>query len=307
MKKKQAIAKKHEVQPFNPYDTGFNFAQDAITLIILVAVCFVQCIVISAFYTPNHFLSTGITGIAVLFQYIWNVPKYLTVVILNIPILFFGFKQANLKFMIFSTISTICYAIFFEIPFVANIGSHIALGEYSELLSAVVGPVLLGASGVCVVKRGASLGGMDVLSVILNRKFSIPLGNINMAYNFVIMIFLGLVYGAEKAIFSMISVFIANTTFNYVMRGFNRNLSVFIISKKWEEIAPQLLSEMHRGVTYLHGEGAYTGEPQNVVYCIVKTTELAKLRGIVKRVDRKAFFSVIETTEVIGRGFGLMN
>lgn len=307
MKKKQAITKKCEVQPFNPYDTKFNFTQDLITLFILVAVCFVQCIVISAFYTPNHFLSTGITGIAVLFQYIWDIPKYLTVVILNIPILFFGFKQANLKFMIFSTVSTICYAAFFEIPFVASIGSHINLGEYSELLSAVVGPVLLGASGVCVVKRGASLGGMDVLSVILNRKFSIPLGNINMAYNFVIMIFLGLVYGAEKAIFSMISVFIANTTFNYVMRGFNRNLSVFIISKKWEEIAPQLLSEMHRGVTYLHGEGAYTGEPQNVVYCIVKTTELAKLRGIVKRVDRKAFFSVIETTEVIGRGFGLMN
>lgn len=307
MEKKKVITKKHEAQLFNPYDTGFNLVQDAITLVILVAVCFVQCLVISAFYTPHHFLSTGITGIAVLFQYIWNVPKYITVVILNIPILFFGFKQSNLKFMIFSTVSTICYAIFFEIPFVVNIGSHINLGEYSELLSAIVGPVLLGASGVCVVKRGASLGGMDVLSVILNRKFSIPLGNINMAYNFVIMIFLGLVYGAEKAIFSMISVFIANTTFNYVMRGFNRNLSVFIISKKWEEIAPQLLSQMHRGVTYLHGEGAYTGEPRNIVYCIVKTTELAKLRAIVKRVDRKAFFSVIETTEVIGRGFGLMN
>ncbi len=205
---------KREKIPFNPYDTRFNLKEDIITLAILIAVCFVQCIVISAFYTPNHFLSTGITGIAVLFQYVWQLPKYITVIVLNIPILFFGFKQANLKFMIFSTISTICYAVFFEIPFVSGFGKYVHLGEYSALLSAIVGPVLLGISGVCVVKRGASLGGMDVLSVVLSRKFSIPMGNINMAYNFVIMVFLGMAYGAEKAIFSMISVFIANTTFN---------------------------------------------------------------------------------------------
>ena len=84
-------------------------------------------------------------------------------------------------------------------------------------------------------------------------------------------------------------------------------MSVFIISKEWDEIAPHVLNEMHRGVTYLHGEGAYTGEPRNVVYCIVKTTELSKLRSIVKRYDPNALFSIIETKEVIGRGFGLMN
>ena len=133
------------------------------------------------------------------------------------------------------------------------------------------------------------------------------MGTINMAYNFVIMVFLGIAFGAEKAVFSMAAVFIANTAFNYAMRGFNRNMSVFIISKEWDEIAPHVLNEMHRGVTYLHGEGAYTGEPRNVVYCIVKTTELSKLRSIVKRYDPNALFSIIETKEVIGRGFGLMN
>ena len=306
-KKEKKRAANAERPQFNPFDGKFNPKEDAITLFTIVAVCFVQCLAISAFYTPNRFLSTGITGIAVFFEYLWHFPKYLTVILLNIPILIFGFRQTNLTFMIFSTIATACYALFFEIPFVVNIGQYVHLGQYSEILSALIGPVVLGFSGVFVVKRGASLGGMDVLSVILSRKFSIQMGTINMAYNFVIMVFLGIAFGAEKAVFSMAAVFIANTAFNYAMRGFNRNMSVFIISKEWDEIAPHVLNEMHRGVTYLHGEGAYTGEPRNVVYCIVKTTELSKLRSIVKRYDPNALFSIIETKEVIGRGFGLMN
>lgn len=292
---------------FNPYSTEFNLKDDLITLFTIVAVCFIQCVAISAFYTPNHFLSTGITGVAVFFEYLWNIPRYLTVIILNMPILLYGYKNTNLKFMIFSTVATVSYALFFELDFITDVGKYVNLGEYSEVLSAIVGPVILGFSGTLVIKRGASLGGMDVLSVILSRKSSIQMGTINMMYNFAIMILLGLVYGAEKAIFSMMSVFIANSTFNFAMRGLNRNMSVFIISKKWDDIAPFVLSEMHRGVTYLNGEGAYTGEPRRVVYCIVKTTELAKLRSIVKKVDPNALFSIIETKEVVGRGFGLMN
>lgn len=292
---------------FNPYSTELNLKDDLITFFTIIAVCFIQCVAISAFYTPNRFLSTGITGVAVFFEYLWNIPRYLTVIILNIPILLYGYKHTNLKFMIFSTVATVSYAIFFELDFITGVGEYVNLGQYSEILSALVGPVILGFSGTLVVKRGASLGGMDVLSVILSRRFSIQMGTINMAYNFIIMVLLGLAFGAEKAIFSMMAVFIANSTFNYAMRGLNRNMSVFIISKNWEDIAPYVLSEMHRGVTYLNGEGAYTGEPRRVVYCIVKTTELAKLRSIVKKVDPNALFSIIETKEVIGRGFGLMN
>lgn len=292
---------------FNPFDPKFNLREDIITFAVIVLVCFIQCITISAFYTPNHFLSTGITGIAILVEYLTKIPKFVTVIILNIPILVYGFRQMHLKFMIFSTVATLCYAFMFEIPFVVNIGNYVELGKYSEILSAIVGPILLGVTSVFVVKRGASLGGMDVMSVVLSRRYSIQMGTISIAYNFLIMIALGICYGAEKAIFSMIAVFVSNTAFNYAVKGFNHNMSVFIISEKWDEIAPHLLTEMHRGVTFLHGEGAYTGLPRKIVYCIVKTTELSKLKGIVKRYDQNALFSVIETKEVIGRGFNVMN
>ena len=291
--------------PFNPYDPSFNLKEDTITFVIILVTCFIQCLAISAFYTSNHFLSAGVTGIAMLVEYITGLPKFVILIALNIPIMLIGFKYVNLKFIIFSIISTLCYAVFFEIPFVANF--RIPIETYPEIISALIAPVILGASGALVVKRGATLGGMDVVSVVLSRKFSVPIGTINIIFNLVIMTVLGFFYGFSAAAFSMLAAFISNTTFNYVTRGFNRNMTVFIISEKWEEIAPRLLSEMHRGVTYLHGEGAYTGKPRKVVYCIVRASELAKLKSIVKSYDHKALFAIIETNEVVGRGFAAMN
>ena len=291
--------------PFNPYDPNFNFKQDSITFLMIVVSCFLQSLVISAFYTPNHFLSGGVTGIAMLIEYVANIPRFIPLILLNLPLVIIGLRQMNTKFIIFSASATLLYSLFFSIPFVANF--RINLGDNSEMLSAVVGAALMGIIGVPVVKRGATLGGMDVLSVILSRRFSIQIGTFNIAYNLIIMTALGFFFGVRPALFSMLATFVSNTAFNYGMQGFNRNMTVFIISEKWDEIAPHVMSDMNRGVTFLHGEGAYTGQPREIVYCIIKTTELAKLKAIVRKHDTKALFSIVETKEVVGRGFAAMN
>lgn len=294
-----------ETKPFNPYDPSFNPKEDAKTLLLIIAACLIQSFAISAFYTPNHFLSGGVTGVAMLIQYVTGIPRFVPLILLNVPICIIGLKHVNLKFIIFSATATLLYSLFFSIPFIANF--RIDLGANSEMLSMIVGAAIIGFTGVPVVKRGATLGGMDVLSVILSRRFSIQMGTFNIAYNLIIMTALGFFYGVRPALLSMLATFIANTAFNYGMNGFNRNMTVFIISEKWEEIAPHVLNEMHRGVTYLDGEGAYTGQPRKIVYCIVKTTELAKLKSIVRKLDKNALFSIVETKEVVGRGFAAMN
>ena len=289
---------------FNPYDPAFNPVQDAITLCIVVLTCLVQCLILNAFYTPYHMLSGGITGIAILLDYTANIPRWVTLVFLNIPVLIIGAKRANVKFIVFSAIGTICYSVMFSLP-VRDF--TIDLGENSELLSVIVGAALIGASGVPVVKRGATLGGMDILNVILSRRLSVPMGNICICYNIVIMAALGVFFGLKPALLSLMATFVSSAVLNYTMAGFNHTVTVFIISQKWDEIAPHVLNEMKRGVTFLNGEGAYTGEPRKIVYCIVRTTEIAALKAIVKANDPKALFSVIETKEVVGRGFGIMN
>ncbi|MBQ1893925.1 MAG: YitT family protein [Clostridia bacterium] len=299
---------KEKKQPqFNPYEKHFIPRHDIPTLAIVACVCFLHCCVLSYFYEPYHFLSGGVTGLSLLFGYLWNIPKWVVLIGLNIPIAIIGIKFASLKFSLFSLFATACYSVFFELPIMDSIKATGGLGPDYALLSAIVGSAIIGVTCALVVKRGASLGGIDIISIILNRRLSIPAGSINIVFNIIIMSTLIHPYGVQVALMSMLSMFINNTAYNFAMRGINHNMTVFIISEEWDEIAPQVLQEMGRGVTYIHAEGAYTGQPRKLVYCIVKTTELAKLKHIVRERDPKALFSIIETQEVVGRGFGAMN
>lgn len=293
--------------PFNPYNKKFDPKHDIVTLLIITVVCFLHCCVITYFYEPYHFLSGGVTGLSLLFNYLWKIPKWVVLIGLNIPIALFGIKYASLKFSLFSLYSTLCYSTMFEIPVMGMIRKLGGLGENNALLSAMVGSAIIGVTCAFVVKRGASVGGIDIITVVLNHKLSIPAGSFNIVFNLIIMSFLIPTYGVEVALLSMVAMFVNNTAYNFAMRGVNRNMSVFIISEQWDEIAPQVLKEMGRGVTYIHAEGAYTGQPRKLVYCIVKATELAKLKAIIKSHDPKALFSIIETQEVTGRGFGAIN
>ena len=305
---------KGDGKTFSPYDKHFNFRYDAVTFVMVVGVCFIQCVVLAYFYEPYHFLSGGITGLAMLANYLsvklalpFIIPKFVVIIALNIPVAIIGIKYQSVKFIVFSMIATLCYSFMFEIPFIANLPAQGGLGEGNELLSAIVGSAITGVTAAPIVKRGVSLGGMDVISVMLSRRLSIPMGSINIAFNLVIMTVLGLFYGVQIALLSMIAMFVSNTAFNFTMRGVNHTMQVFIISEEWDEIAPHVMQDMHRGVTYIHAEGAYTGQPRKLVYCLVKTTELAKLKKIVKDHDPHALFSVVETQEVIGRGFSSIN
>jgi len=298
---------KAEQKPFSPYDKRFNLRYDSVTLLMIIVVCFIQTAVLSYFYQPYHFLSGGVTGVAMLVNYLTPIPKWVVMIALNVPICIIGIKNQGWKFVIFSFIATLLYSVFFELPIMRAISATGGLGEGNAMLSAMVGAAIIGVTGAPIVKRGATLGGIDVISVIISRKLSIQIGSINICFNIIIMSVLGIFYGIQTALLSMLAMFVCNTAFNFALRGVNHTMSIFIISEEWDEIAPHVLQDMHRGVTYIHAEGAYTGQPRKLVYCLVKTTELAKLKKIVKDHDPNALFSVIETTEVVGRGFGSMN
>ena len=299
-------ATKKAAKPFDPYCKKFVPRHDIPPLLLIAAVCFLHCCVLSYFYVPNHFLSGGVTGLSLLFNYLWGVPKWMVLLGLNLPIAIYGVTQRSLKFTLFSLFATVCYSAMFELPIMERISAASELTE-NPLLAAIVGSAIIGITCALVVKRGASLGGIDVITVVLSRKYSIPAGSFNIVFNIVIMSFLIPSYGIEVALMSMVAMFVTNTAYNFALRGVNHNMTVFIISEQWDEIAPQVMQEMRRGVTYINAEGAYTGQPRRLVYCIVKTTELAKLKRIVKERDPKALFSIIETQEVVGRGFGAIN
>ena len=287
--------------PTSNINTKFDLKQDAVTFVIVIAACFIQALAINGFYVPHSFLSGGVTGVALLLDYVFDIPSWIPIIILNIPISIIGLKYLNAKFIIFSVIGTLVLSGALALTKNFNIVIE------NERVAAAVGSAVIGISGAPVVRRGATLGGIDVISVILGKRFSMSMGTINIMFNIIIMSVLGFVRGIEIALVSMIAMFVSNVAFNYAVQGLNRTVTVFVISDKWDEIAPEVMTVMHRGVTYIPAQGAYTGAERKVVYCIVKTVELSALKRIVYTRDPKAMVSVIETREVVGRGFGALN
>lgn len=285
----------------NKFRLKIDPKEDLITLGTMLALCLVQGLVINGFYVPNSFLSGGITGISLLFNYLWGLPSWLCLLVLNMPIAILGIIHLDLKFALFSALGTVLFS------FSIAVTSFIKLPAVDPILAALTGGVILGVSGAPVVRRGATFGGMDVVAMFLSRKYSIPMGNFNIIFNLIIMTVLGIIYGLELAILSMLAMFVANVAFNNALVGMNKTHAVFIISNKSEEIVPDIMHLMKRGATYIPTTGAFTGIERKLIYCIVRTVELSKLKSIVLSHDPNALFSVINTREVIGRGFGAIN
>lgn len=279
----------------------FDPKEDTITLLIIALVCMIHAAALTGFYVPHGFLSGGVTGVAMLANYVTGVPMWMVIIGLNIPICLVGIRFLRPKSILFSIVATLLFSL------AMTIVEGWDFGVENPLVSAAAGASVIGFTGAWVIKRDATMGGTDIIAAILSRRYSIPMGTVSICFNVVIMSLLGFLRGLELALLSMIAMFICNVAFNAALRGLNRVSTLFIISDKWDEIAPLVLNELHRGVTYIHAEGAYTGAPRKLVYCIVRSVELAKVKRIVKEQDPHALFSIIETQEVVGRGFGSFN
>lgn len=279
----------------------FVTTHDLLTFLMITVVCFIQALAINGFYGAHGLLSGGITGISFLLDYMFGIPKWVGIVVLNIPICVVGFICLKPRFVVFSVIGTLMLAL------AVALTDGFTIPVENELVATLIGAAIIGVTSAPIVKRDATLGGLDVVSVILSKRFSVQIGSLNIIFNLFIMTALAFAKGLEIALLSIIAMFVSNVAFNFALSSLNKTVSVFIISDEWDEIAPEVLNALHRGVTYIPAEGAYTGEPRKLVYCIVRASEISKLKRIVKSKDERALFSIVETKEVVGRGFGSLN
>ena len=178
-----------------------------------------------------------------------------------------------------------------------------ALKVENSIVAAIFGGLISGAGTGIIIKNRGSLGGTDILSIIINKYFSFSIGGIGMAINAVILTFAAFLFNVEMAMLTIVAIFVANKTVDAIQEGFNHKKTVIIVSEKHKEIADELLKKVKRGITFIEGEGAYTGKERKLIYMVVRVMELSRTRDIVRRIDPAAFLSIIDTREVEGKGF----
>ena len=278
------------------YDSKFRYP---ITVFMILLGGVISGISFNIFIIPHKLLSGGVSGIALMANYILGINPGIMIFILNIPIFLVGYKYIDKEFILLSLVGMASLAFFIDVfSFLSN-----KMVIEDIMLSCIYGGILNGIGTGIIFKNRASQGGMDIIAVIVRKYRSINVGSTILIINIIIVAIASIFYGIKLAMYTLISMYIAAKVLDKVQEGFDIRKQVMIIAANEEEMGQEIVKRLHRGVTYLDGEGAFTGTKKRVIYCIVTLNQLARLKQIVKEVDPSAFMTVSDTAEVLGQGF----
>ena len=251
------------------------------------------------FVLPFHMLSGGVSGIAIILYYLLGTPVGLAIGIMNVPLLYAAYRWLSKDFF-YSTLAGI-------IVFMAAVDVTGFLQQHSPtkdiFLASLYGGVFGGLGLGMVFRAGASTGGTDVVGMIAKKRYGMEIGTAAFAVNVVVVACGAFLFGLEIGMYTLISMFVGSTVVDKVIEGFNRRKVLLIISQEREQIAKRILEELGRGATFLQARGAYTSESKDVLMVVISRAQIAHVKRFVDEADQGAFFMVIDTAEVIGRGF----
>ncbi|WP_425060096.1 hypothetical protein SCACP_07440 [Sporomusa carbonis] len=263
--------------------------------------CLVCSLSINAFLVPHHLLSGGVSGIAIILYFLFGLPIGVLTFAMNIPLLYAAYRLLGKNY----TIGTIYGAILFSVAVDAtSFVSGFNLID-DPLISAITGGVISGIGSGLIFRVNGSAGGLDIIAGIIKKYYSLNVGFVGFAVNCVIMLISATLFGLKLAMLTLISMFIGANLTDKVVEGFNRKKTVFIVSYNTDNIVEAILKEVGRGVTILHGQGAFTRQNKQVLFVVVSLTQIAKIKMLVHAADPNAFMIVQDAAEVMGRGFTL--
>lgn len=256
---------------------------------------------IVCFVNPANLAPGGMSGIAIMINYLWGLPIGLMSFALNIPLLVLSYMFLG-RSLTFKTVKSLVISSVMVDMVIAKI-APVYVGD--RMIGAVFGGIIMGAGLAVIFLRGSTTGGTDIISFLARKWYPhVQIGRLMMIVDCVILAVSILVFGnMEAALYGLISLYCCTMVIDNIIYGFDKGSMVMVVSEKNREIADQIMAELDRGVTLLRGEGAYTGKDKDVLMCAVRKQQFARVRAIIDEKDPLAFVIVSETSEVFGEGF----
>jgi uncharacterized membrane-anchored protein YitT (DUF2179 family) len=272
------------------YSVGWN-------LVLITVGGVILSIGIKSLAIPNGFISGGFSGLSLLIYYIFGgLPPGIWYFALNIPLFIAGWLILSRRFFFYSLFGMLVVTLAIDlIPLVIPIKDR--------LLAALVSGTLIGAGAGIYLHSFGSVGGSDIIAIILNQKFNVRIGRFFFYFNLGLF---SLSFGfldLELILYSLVLTFITSQVTDYFLSMFNQRKMVIIISDNSDSIAKGIMDKIKRGVTFLYGRGAFTGKRKKVLLTIVNNYQLKRLEEVVFSIDLDAFFITDSTFNVIGKGF----
>ena len=262
--------------------------------------CFSYSLSLQMFLIPNKIVGGGVSGAASLINIMTGLPAGLFIVLINLPILFFGFKLMGWKFILRCFITTATLGLTTEL-----LAIFVKPLTDNKILAAAYGGILQGVGIGLFIKYETSSGGTELLGRITNHV--IPFGSIatHVALFDALVVIVGAIAlsNLENILYALILIFVSAKVSDLLVLGLNKAKLCYIITTKAEEISEFLISHSPRGVTLINGEGMYSKQPKGVLLTCVKNGQIASLKLSIKQLDENAFVIVTDANEVYGKGF----
>ena len=254
------------------------------------------------FITPNRIVPGGIYGITIVLHHTFHFPVGLTALAFNIPLTLLGIRVLGPRFGIKTIVGFVLGAVFIDLLTYYSKGDPLV--ESDPLLSSIFGGLLIGLGVGLIFKSKATAGGSDVIAMIIAKYTRMPLGQLMIIVDSVIVL-VGLIAFRDWKIplYSWIVIFIMGKVIDVVLEGISYHKSLFIISDKHKEIGEKIIHNLRRGGTFITARGIYEGTDKTIIFSVVNRRELAILKEHIKQIDPNAFVTVIETKEILGKGF----
>ena len=273
-------------------------------LIIIIIGATIIAFAVKYIFDPSGLVTGGVSGLAIVIRYLtghywtYEVPLWLSNVILNVPIFLFAWYTDGFKSIIRTgtawVIMTIELYLFPEYSFIPD----------NLLLTAIYGGIAFGVgTGLLLIAR-ATTGGTDMLGNTISKYLRhISVGKLIEILDGLIVIVGAFVFDVEHTLYAIISVFVMGRVCDYIIDRGKKAKIAMIISSHPDEISKAILQELDRGVTSIGAIGEYSGNPKKLLICVCTKRDIPDVKDIVKEYDKKAFFIVGNVSEAMGEGF----
>ncbi|CAM3150053.1 YitT family protein [Sporolactobacillus spathodeae] len=272
-------------------------AQFAARILLIAIGVTLEAVALEIFLVPNNIIDGGVVGLSIMSAHLSGWPIGIFLIVINSPFFIVGYKSMGKTF----TITSACGVAL--LSFMTTLFGPIHRFTSDPLLAAVYGGIIMGIGVGLVVRNGGSSDGTEILAILFNEKTPFSVGEVVLFINIFIIALAGFVFNWNSAMYSLIAYFIAYKMIDITSEGLQSSKAIWIISDLHQEIGDALNDRLGRGVTYLNGEGAYTGNDKNVIFTVISRLEEAKVKNIVDSIDKDAFLAISDIHDVKGGRF----
>ena len=267
----------------------------AVAVVILAST--LQAFAVNYFTLHYRFPDLGVSGIAVLTNYVFGISPNWVILIGNLLLILWARKDLNLHFL------GLTLTAIFTFSTMLSVFSHYPLPlPDDKFMATVITGLIKGFSLGLMLKVGGSSGGTDIIGVTLRKRYGIEFGQVSMAINFILLGLSIPVVGLEAVVYGAVGLYVNGITVDNVTHSFDRRKQAIIITNIPDEVS-KFINQHGRGVTRLEGHGGYTGQARPVLLTLLSPGQVVALKRFLKEHDEHAFVSICDASEVLGNGF----